>query len=138
MVLLTMKLILMVLCLLNGISNISTMKIISKDRVLKLSNPDITKREYDAIVLEVENRINYIWENLLKISDREFVWYAFRGDVNCINPRTGNEKIWFEGEYSSSVIEVDFQSGFPARFIWTEDEVWQKEVLNHIAQNKTF
>ena len=138
MVLLAMKLILMVLCLLNGISNISTMKIISKDRVLKLSNPDITKREYDAIVIEVENRVNYIWENLLKISDREFVWYAFRGDVNCINPRTGNDKLWFGGEYSSSVIDGDFQSGFPARFIWTEDEVWQKEVLNHIAQNGTF
>ena len=114
------------------------MKIISKDRVLKLSNPDITKREYDAIVLEVENRINYIWENLLKISDREFVWYAFRGDVNYINPRTDNEKIWFEGEFSSSVIDGDFQNGFPTRFIWTEDEVWQKEVLNHITQNGTF
>ena len=114
------------------------MKIISKDRVLKLSNPDITKPEYDAIVIEVENRINYIWENLLKISDRVFVWYVFRGDVNCINPRTGNDKLWFGGEYSSNVIDGDFQSGFPARFIWTEDEVWQKEVLNHIAQNKTF
>ena len=111
---------------------------ISQDRVLKLSNTDITKREYDAIVIEVEDRVNYVWENLLKISDREFVWYVFRGDVNCINPRTDNEKLWFEGEYSSSVIDGDFQSGFPTRFIWTKDEVWQKEVLNHIAQNKTF
>jgi len=81
------------------------MKIISQDRVLKLSNTDITKREYE-------------------------------GDVNCINPRTDNEKLWFEGEYSSSVIDGDFQSGFPTRFIWTKDEVWQKEVLNHIAQNR--
>jgi len=37
---------------------------------------------------------------------------------------------------SSSVIDGDFQSGFPTRFIWTKDEVWQKEVLNHIAQNR--
>lgn len=123
------------------------MKIISKERVLKLNEPDfITKGEYDAIIEEIGDRVDYIWKNLLKISRRNLRWYAFQNDVyddggdgsdgGCFDPETDDEFIELSGDYASREVDGDFATGFPTRFLWTDDDVWKQEVLSHIDQNK--
>lgn len=120
--------------------------IIPQDRVLKLNDPNVTKREYDAIVKEIGNRVQYIWTNLLQISGRKLSWYAFQNDVyaddgdgsdgGCFDSETDGEFIELDGDYTRRDIDGDFENGFPTRFLWTENEVWKQEVLNHIAENK--
>lgn len=120
--------------------------IIPQDRVLKLNDPNVTKREYDAIIEEIGDRVDYIWKTLLKSSRRKLRWYAFQNDVyddggngsdgGCFDPETDGEFIELSGDYASREVDGDFATGFPTRFLWTDDDVWKQEVLNHIDQNK--
>jgi hypothetical protein len=120
--------------------------IIPKERIVALNNPDIIKREYDAIIAEIDNRVTHIWKTLMKISGRKLDWYAFQNDVDLgrgngstggqFDPKTDSEFIELGGEYSRRDVDGDFQNGFPTRFLWTEDSVWQQEVLSHIEQNR--
>ena len=120
--------------------------IIPQDRVLKLNDPNVTKREYDAIIEEIGERVGYVWRKLLKISGRRLNWYAFQNDVEyddgdgssggSFDPETDGEFIELSGDYASREVDGDFATGFPTRFLWTDDDVWQQEVLNHIDQNK--
>lgn len=120
--------------------------IIPQDRVLKLNDPNITKREYDAIIEEIGERVDYVWHELLKISGRRLNWYAFQNDIEyddgdgssggSFDPETDGEFIELSGDYASREVDGDFATGFPTRFLWTDDDIWTKEVLNHIAQNK--
>lgn len=120
--------------------------IITQDRIFKLNDPNVTKREYDAIVKEIGDRVHYVWTNLLKISGRYLGWYAFQNDNyaddsdgsdgGCFDPEKDGEFIELYGDYAHRDIDGDFENGFPTRFLWTENDVWKQEVLNHITQNK--
>jgi hypothetical protein len=101
--------------------------IIPQERVLALNNPDITKRDYDAIINDIGNRVHYIWTILMKLPGRRLGWYAFQNDVDlgrgngstggCFNPKTDSEFIELVGEYSRRDIDGDFQNGFPTRLV---------------------
>lgn len=120
--------------------------IIPKEKILALNDPDITKRDYDAIIKDIDKRVDYIWRTLMRISGRKLDWYAFQNDVDlgrgngstggCFNPKTDSEFIELDGQYSRRDVDGYFENGFPTHFLWTEDGVWQQEVLSHIEQNK--
>jgi len=122
------------------------MNIISQDRVLKLNDPNVTKREYDAIIEEIGDRVDYIWRTLLKISNRKLSWYAFQNDNyvddgngsdgGCFDPEIDIEFIELYGDYEARDKDGDFETGFPTRFLWTDNDVWKQEVLNHISENQ--
>ena len=124
------------------------MSIITKELVDKLSDPDISKREYDNIIGIIEERVFDIWETLLRISKRKCEWYAFGNDVELErgNGSTGGEfdpieyKEWIEmtGEYDREYNGYyDYDDGFPTRFLWTDGDIWQKEVLKNIEDGIT-
>lgn len=119
---------------------------ITKEMVDKLSNPDISKREYDSIVSLIYDRVGDIWRDVLKISKRKLHWYAFSNDVELGhgNGSTGEEfdpviyKDWIEMTGECDYVDNEFyeyNDGFPTSFLWTEDGVWQKEVLNNFEDS---
>lgn len=120
--------------------------IITEERVLKLNDPRITKREYDAIIGEIGERVDYVWRELLKISGRKLNWYAFHNDVydgegngssgGRFDPEIDGKFIELSGDYTSRGFDGVFAYGFPTRFLWTDDNIWQQEVLNHVDQKK--
>jgi len=137
---------------------------ITKELVRKLNDENITKREYDAIVDEIGKRVDHIWKTLLKISNRKYSWYAFQNDVllkisnrkyswyafqndvyaddgngsdgGCFDPENDGDFIKLDGDFTRHSFDGDFIDGFPTRFLWTDDDIWKSEVLNHIKQNK--
>lgn len=121
--------------------------IVTQNRIFELNDPNITKREYDTVLKEIHGRVDYVWRELLRISCRKLKWYAFQNDVysgggdgsdgGYFNPETDGEFIELNGDYSASEFDGDFENGFPTRFLWTENDIWKQEVLDHIAQNKT-
>jgi hypothetical protein len=116
-------------------------EIVSKDRVDKLKDPNISKREYDLIIGDIGRRVDYIWTTLLKISARNYGWFYFQNgcddDGGTFNPHIDEEFIELIGEYSGNdKINGIFSDGFPTRFLWTNNEDWKKEVLDHISNNK--
>jgi hypothetical protein len=120
---------------------------IAKERVNKLCDYNISKREYDEIIDEINNRVSKIWREICKISKRRVKWHAFRNDVELDNgngstggsfdPRADAVFIELGGDYDYDYDrDGDYAHGFYTRFLWTEDDVWQKEVINHIESNK--
>jgi hypothetical protein len=120
---------------------------LTKNDVLLLNDNDISKRKYDDIIDKISDRVDDIWKKIISMSGRRLVWYAFLNDVELgrgngstggeFNPATDSEFIELIGEYS----ELDnhyyeYNNGFPTRFLWTEDDVWQAEVLTNINQSK--
>lgn len=122
------------------------MQPLNQEDVLKLNNPHISKREYEAIVECVNDRVNHIWRTLLKTSGRKIEWWAFQNDVSLgdgdgstggeYDPATDSEFIELIGEWDANLErDGDFAVGFPTRFLWTEDIVWQAEVINRTKDN---
>lgn len=120
--------------------------IIPQERVFKLNDSNVTKREYDAIIVEIGERVDYVWRELMKISRRKLKWYSFQNDRysgdgdgsdgGYFDPAIDDEFIELNGDYAMRDIDGDFENGFPTRFLWTENDVWKQEVLNHIVQNE--
>jgi len=119
---------------------------ITKELVHKLNDENITKREYDDIVDEIGKRVDHIWKTLLKISNRKYRWSAFQnheqrpqtrsGFGGCFDPENDGDFIRLDGGFICHSFDGDFFDGFPTRFLWTDDDIWKSEVLNHIKQNK--
>jgi hypothetical protein len=120
---------------------------IAKERVNKLYDYNISKREYDEIIDEINNRVSKIWMEICKISKRRVKWHAFRNDVELgdgngstggsFDPRADVEFIELGGDYDYDYDrDGDYAHGFYTRFLWTEDEVWKQEVIETIEANK--
>lgn len=125
---------------------------IAKERVNKLCDYNISKREYDEIIDEINNRVSKIWREICKISKRRVKWHAFRNDVELgagpiwraygstggsFDPRADVEFIELGGDYDYDYDrDGDYAHGFYTRFLWTEDEVWKQEVIETIESNK--
>lgn len=121
--------------------------IIAQERVLKLKDENITKRDYNAIVKEVNDRVDYIWRTLCKLTNRKLEWYAFQNDVEfdrgegsdggSFDIETDFHYIRLHGNFSERPFDGAYSEGFPTYFLWTDDSVWIEEVLTHIESNKT-
>lgn len=120
---------------------------ITKNDVLLLDDNDISRRKYCDIIDKISDRVDDIWRKIISMSGRKLVWYAFLNDVELgsgngstggeFNPSTDSEFIELIGEYSKFDNDYyKYNEGFPTRFLWTEDVVWQAEVLKNIEESK--
>jgi hypothetical protein len=123
----------------------SNMKI-TKELIDELNDPDISKRKYDSIIPLIEERALYIWRQLMKISHRTLSWYAFDNDVELgrgegstggyFDPKRYNKSIGIAGNYDRKYNEYyKYDDEFPTRFLWMEDDDWEKEVLTNISES---
>lgn len=118
---------------------------IDKDYFDKLYDPNVTKRDYDAIISAIGDRTNHIWRIIIKISSRNLGWWAFSNDVELgdgngstggeFDPETDKEFIEVMGDFTTrDEEEYLFNEGFPTRFLWTDDSEWKNEVLKNIEE----
>jgi hypothetical protein len=108
---------------------------ITKELLDKLNNTDISKREYDGIISAIDGRVEFVWTELLKISNRKLKWYAFDNDIELgdgdgstggqFDPIQYKEWISIIGEFSGKSDDYyKYDDGFPTRFLWMEDDDW--------------
>jgi len=99
-----------------------------------LSDPDVTKRDYDAAKAALSQQAADIWRYICKQSHRTLGW-----DLASV---IGPEAVVIHGDYPEFVTEVDgcesyenphykYFEGFPTELLWAAD--WQAIVDKHIA-----
>lgn len=122
-----------------------------KELVESLSNPDISKRDYDNAIKQIGNKANEIWRYICKASERHLDWWAFRNDLSLghgdgstggyFDPAHDSEFIEITGDRSEFVTTVGdyetydnphykYNEGFPTELLW--DDNWQATVDQHI------
>lgn len=117
---------------------------ITQELVQKLSDENISKKEYDKIVAAIGDKVNDIWRFIINASGRKLDWWAFSNDVSyghgngssggTFDPQNDAEFIDIGGENSYS--ESDdylYNDGFPTRFLW---EDYKQEVVKHVEDCK--
>ena len=115
-----------------------------KTLVQSLSDPEITKRNYDAAIEAIGAKVNEIWLYICKTSKRNMSWWAFQNDVydgngdgssgGSFNPHTDANFISIEGDaddFHQTNCNYFYNEGFPTELLWTDN--WQEVVDKHIA-----
>jgi hypothetical protein len=118
---------------------------ITKAEFDSLYSNNILKSEYDRIIQKIEKRVWYIWTNLLRISKRSLKWWDFDTELNedspgYFSPTRYKERIRLIGEFSRQYEDpyyYEYSNSFPTEFLWTNDEIWQSEVLKNIGETIT-
>lgn len=98
-----------------------------------LSDPDVTKRDYDAAKAALSKHAECIWRYICKQSDR-MNWDYLKSEIDP-------EVVVMYGDFSEFVTEVDgsefenphykYVNGFPTELLWEAD--WRAIVDKHIA-----
>lgn len=99
-----------------------------------LSNPDVTKRDYDAAKAVLSQQAADIWRYICKASKRSLNW-----DLASV---IGPETVLMQCDCAEFITEVDdyetsenphykYVNGFPTELLWADD--WQAIVDKHIA-----
>ena len=115
---------------------------ITKEQFDKLYSDDISKKEYDKLIENIEDRVNKIWRQICKISKRKLEWWAFENDVDLghgngstggeFDPKEYRDFITIIGDVTRSGSEYD--DGFPTRFLWQDD--FEEEVVRSLEADK--
>jgi hypothetical protein len=116
------------------------MMMITKELIEKLSDENISKKEYDSIIAAIGDKVDEIWRFIIATSGRKLYWWAFSNDVSLghgngstggeFDPATDKDFIDIEGENKWLDNEFyEYNEGFPTRFLW---EDYRTEVTNHV------
>ena len=115
-----------------------------KELIESLSNPDISKKEYDSAVETIEERVDNVWRHICRLAGIKLDWWAFQNDASFghgdgstggfFNPETDLEFIEIVGERGSSRWpNFEYEDGFPTEFLWSN---YEPVVLGHIEECK--
>lgn len=118
-----------------------------KALVESLSDPDISKRNYDSAIEMINRRVDDIWRYICQKSDRHLAWWMFQnGDYEAedaggdFDPVADKNFITIEGEFSGFYADDDdrgqdhnykYHDGFPTELLWAD---YQVVVEQHIAE----
>lgn len=97
---------------------------ITKEQFDFLFSDSITKKEYDAIIAQIDKRFEEICEKFLKKTSKS--WYVYgnfsykdENSEGCFDPEEYKEWVEIGGENINSPPGYDL--AFPTRWLWTED-----------------
>ena len=115
------------------------MNAISKIDFDALYEPDIKKREYEAIISLIDDRFNEIVEKLIPGCRSGRNWYAYGNcdyseESSCgfFDAIEHKEEIYIGGEHS--YLEEPYGTSFPTRWLWEED--FEQEYLEAVKKCK--
>lgn len=115
-----------------------------KELVDKLSDKNISEKDYGSAINYIEERIDYIWRKICDLTGYDLSWYVFDNEEDEIeseggtfDPKIYSERIRFysNGWPFFNVENNPFSDGFPTRFLWTEDDKWIKEVEESVKNS---
>lgn len=106
-----------------------------------ISNLNSKICEYRESAIIINSRIKYIWETILKITNRRyneyevvFKDYSHLTDfIGIFSFDVSQDFIEFRGDFEIPLISTEYDYGFPIEFIWTTDEVWISIVTQRVA-----
>jgi len=104
---------------------------ITKEEFDALFLDDISKKKYDDIINRIEERVDEVWKNILKLQGKKLNWYDY--DTGSFDPVSCKENITFDGEWSGRDYDVPYDDYIPTNFLW---EDYEKEVLKDIQSYK--
>lgn len=108
----------------------------TKERFNKLSSDNITKKEYDQILAEIDGESDDIWRFITTESGATLDWWIFGNDIEGkgdFDPFSYNKFISIIGENTISY-QNPYYEGFPTELLW--DENWRETVKNEIEKSK--
>jgi hypothetical protein len=117
-----------------------------------LTDPDVTKRQYDFALSTISKRVTEIWKYICHKSDRRMDWWDYANSHDeddrhndkdgFFDPKEYSEFIGITGGNSQFITEVGneefytnkhykYEEGFPTELLWTDN--FRQVVDQHVA-----
>lgn len=105
---------------------------ITKEQFDSLFSDEITKKAYDKIIAQIDQRFQEICSKFVTLKKGNYSWYSYGNldydseeDNGYFDPEEYKEEIAIGGEYIE--LPAGYDDRFPTRWLWEEN--WQEEML---------